>query len=85
MMATTRSRSPRSRRSRWTGAASRFPDGVVGQMRDFLQQVGLQVPDIIGVRVLFGGEQFPRPVFATDAVLKDLESLVPRLRCTCRG
>jgi acetate kinase len=59
-------------------AANRFPDGVVSRMKDFLQEVDLQVPDMIGVRVLFGGEPFPRPVLATDTVLRDLESLVPQ-------
>ncbi|MHB8861919.1 MAG: hypothetical protein ACYC6N_05910 [Pirellulaceae bacterium] len=59
-------------------AADRFPEGAAGQVSETLRDVGLPTPDVMGVRVLMGGEQFPGPVFATDAVLEHLESLIPQ-------
>lgn len=57
---------------------SLFPAAVFDQVQDILRQAGLPLPDAIGVRTLFGGERFPRPVFASDPVLADLESLAPQ-------
>ncbi len=54
---------------------TRFPDSVFQQVDQALRRAELPPPDLIGVRALYGGEQFPRPVFVTDDVLKDLTQL----------
>jgi acetate kinase len=55
-----------------------FPPAVFAQLNDTLRGAHLPPPHVIGVRALFGGERFPGPVFATDAVLHDLASLAPQ-------
>ena len=57
------------------GRTSRFPDAVFEHIQQTLRRAELAPPDVIGVRALYGGERFPRPVLVTDGVLDELAQL----------
>jgi acetate kinase len=59
-------------------SVSLYPAAVFDRVNEVLDEAGVPLPDAIGVRALFGGECFPRPVFVSDQVLAGLESLAPQ-------
>ncbi len=62
---------------------SPFPQDVFQRVHNALEDIGLPPPDVIALRALFGGEQFPQPVFVNESVLIQLESLLPSCAAAC--
>jgi len=55
-----------------------FPPDVFARMNETLRRAELPPPTVIGVRALYGGDRFATPVFASDDVLAELETLAPQ-------
>lgn len=51
--------------------------GAVGQIFDSIAAAGVNLPDAVGHRIVFGGPDHVSPALATTAVLADLERFVP--------
>jgi len=55
-----------------------FPPDLFARMNETLRRAELPPPTAIGVHALYGGDRFATPVFASDDVLSELETLAPQ-------